>query len=185
MSRFEESKIAEHDGRLDKISRDLHDLRKEKEEPEKEMTMIRVVAVEFDQRIGGGKNALGTTPDVDEPARYIGGNELHLSQFGGFVGGAKGASCLKREKCRFGAVERDQAALTSLELTHVGTNVTEQAAVLVEERLQDAPLGSKEEQARCFEVAVIDGTEVCGQNQSRCVDPEKRHRGGAEDFAER
>ena len=49
MSRFEESKIAEHDGRLDEISRDLHDLRKEKEEPEKEMTMIRVVAVEFDQ----------------------------------------------------------------------------------------------------------------------------------------
>ena len=47
MSRFEESKIAEHDGRLDNISRDLHDLRKEKEEPEQEMTRVRVVAVEF------------------------------------------------------------------------------------------------------------------------------------------
>ena len=49
MSRFEESKIAEHDGRLDQMSSELNSLRKEKEEPEKEMTMIRVVAVEFDQ----------------------------------------------------------------------------------------------------------------------------------------
>ena len=47
MSRFEESKIAEHDGRLDQISSELNSLRKEKEEPVKEMTKVRVVAVEF------------------------------------------------------------------------------------------------------------------------------------------
>ena len=47
MSRFEESKIAEHDGRLDEMSREIHSLRKEKEEPVKEMTKVRVVAVEF------------------------------------------------------------------------------------------------------------------------------------------
>ena len=49
MSRFEESKLLEHDKRLDHLSSELNSLRKEKEEPEKEMTMIRVVAVEFDQ----------------------------------------------------------------------------------------------------------------------------------------
>ena len=47
MSRFEESKIAEHDGRLDEMTREIHALRIEKEEPEQEMTRIRVVAVEF------------------------------------------------------------------------------------------------------------------------------------------
>ena len=47
MSRFEESKILEHDGRLDQISSELNTLRKEKEEPEKEMKSVRVVAVEF------------------------------------------------------------------------------------------------------------------------------------------
>ena len=47
MSRYEESKIAEHDGRLDQMSSELNTLRKEKEEPEKEMTKVRVVAVEF------------------------------------------------------------------------------------------------------------------------------------------
>ena len=47
MSRYEESKIAEHDGRLDQISSELNTLRKEKEEPAKEMTKVRVVAVEF------------------------------------------------------------------------------------------------------------------------------------------
>ena len=47
MSRSEESKIAEHDGRLDEMTREIHALRIEKEEPEKEMTKVRVVAVEF------------------------------------------------------------------------------------------------------------------------------------------
>ena len=47
MSRFEESKIAEHDGRLEEMTREIHALRIEKEEPEKEMTKVRVVAVEF------------------------------------------------------------------------------------------------------------------------------------------
>ena len=47
MSRFEESKIAEHDGRLDEMTREIHALRIEKEEPEKQMTRVRVVAVEF------------------------------------------------------------------------------------------------------------------------------------------
>ena len=47
MSRYEESKIAEHDGRLDQISSELNTLRREKEEPEKEMTKSRFVAVEF------------------------------------------------------------------------------------------------------------------------------------------
>ena len=57
MSRFEESKIAEHDGRLDKISRDLHDLRKEKES-DYDMTKLSTVAVEFDKekyKIGEAK----------------------------------------------------------------------------------------------------------------------------------
>ena len=49
MSRFEESKILEHDGRLDQMSSELNSLRKEKEEPDKEMTKVRVVAVEFRQ----------------------------------------------------------------------------------------------------------------------------------------
>ena len=49
MSRYEESKIAEHDGRLDQMSSELNSLRKEKEEPDKEMTKVRVVAVEFRQ----------------------------------------------------------------------------------------------------------------------------------------
>ena len=47
MSRFEESKIAEHDGRLDEMTKEIHALRIEKEEPEKQMTRVRVVAVEF------------------------------------------------------------------------------------------------------------------------------------------
>ena len=47
MSRFEESKILEHDGRLDQISGELNSLRKEKEEQEKQMTKVTVVAVEF------------------------------------------------------------------------------------------------------------------------------------------
>ena len=47
MSRYEESKIAEHDGRLDQMSSELNSLRKEKEEPDKEMTKSRFVAVEF------------------------------------------------------------------------------------------------------------------------------------------
>ena len=47
MSRSEESKIAEHDGRLDEMTREIHALRMEKEEQEKEMTRVRVVAVEF------------------------------------------------------------------------------------------------------------------------------------------
>ena len=47
MGRYEESKIAEHDGRLDQMSSELNSLRKEKEEPDKEMTKSRFVAVEF------------------------------------------------------------------------------------------------------------------------------------------
>ena len=47
MSRFEESKIAEHDGRLDEMTKEIHALRIEKEEPEKQMTRVRVVTVEF------------------------------------------------------------------------------------------------------------------------------------------
>jgi len=47
MSRSEESKIAEHDGRLDEMTREIYALRIEKEEPEKEMKSVRVVAVEF------------------------------------------------------------------------------------------------------------------------------------------
>ena len=47
MSRYEESKIAEHDGRLDQMSSELNSLRKAKEEPDKEMTKSRFVAVEF------------------------------------------------------------------------------------------------------------------------------------------
>ena len=46
MSRFEESKILEHDERLDRISSDLKSLKKEKETSEK-MVKIRVIAIEF------------------------------------------------------------------------------------------------------------------------------------------
>ena len=46
MSRFEESKILEHDERLDQISSDLKSLKKEKETSEK-MVKIRVIAIEF------------------------------------------------------------------------------------------------------------------------------------------
>ena len=46
MSRFEESKLLEHDERLDRISSDLKSLKKEKETSEK-MVKIKVVAIEF------------------------------------------------------------------------------------------------------------------------------------------
>ena len=46
MSRFEESKLFEHEGRLDEISHELKSL-KEEERPERKMTMFRVVAIEF------------------------------------------------------------------------------------------------------------------------------------------
>ena len=46
MSRFEESKLLEHDERLDHISRDLKSLKEEKEASEK-MVKIRVIAIEF------------------------------------------------------------------------------------------------------------------------------------------
>jgi len=46
MSRFEESKLLEHDERLDHISRDLKSLKEEKEASEK-MVKIKVVAIEF------------------------------------------------------------------------------------------------------------------------------------------
>ena len=46
MSRFEESKILEHDERLDQMSKDLKSLKKEKETSEK-MVKIKVVAIEF------------------------------------------------------------------------------------------------------------------------------------------
>ena len=46
MSRFEESKLLEHDSRLAKISRDLEHLKEEKESPEK-MVEIKVVPIEF------------------------------------------------------------------------------------------------------------------------------------------
>ena len=46
MSRFEESKLLEHDERLDQISSDLKSLKKEKEASEK-MVKIKVVAIEF------------------------------------------------------------------------------------------------------------------------------------------
>ena len=48
MNRYYESKIAEHDGRLDKMSRELDDLRKEKES-DYDMTKLSTVAVEFDK----------------------------------------------------------------------------------------------------------------------------------------
>ena len=46
MSRVEESKILEHDERLDRISSELKSLKAEKETPEK-MVKIKVVAIEF------------------------------------------------------------------------------------------------------------------------------------------
>ena len=46
MSRFEESKLLEHDERLDQISSDLKSIKKEKETSEK-MVKIRVIAIEF------------------------------------------------------------------------------------------------------------------------------------------
>ena len=47
MSRFEESKIIEHDERIDQMSKDLKHLREEKETKEK-MVKIKVVAIELD-----------------------------------------------------------------------------------------------------------------------------------------
>ena len=46
MSRFEESKLLEHDERLDRISSDLKSLKDEKETKEK-MVKKKVVAIEF------------------------------------------------------------------------------------------------------------------------------------------
>ena len=57
MNRYHESKIAEHDGRLDKISREIDDLRKEKES-DYDMTKLSTVAIEFDKekyKIGEAK----------------------------------------------------------------------------------------------------------------------------------
>ena len=48
MNRYHESKIAEHDGRLDKMSRELDDLRKEKES-DYDMTKLSTVAIEFEK----------------------------------------------------------------------------------------------------------------------------------------
>jgi len=47
MSRFEESKIIEHDERIDQMSKDLKSLKDEKETKEK-MVKIKVVAIELD-----------------------------------------------------------------------------------------------------------------------------------------
>ena len=47
MSRFEESKIIEHDERIDQMSKDLKSLKDEKETKEK-MVEIKVVAIELD-----------------------------------------------------------------------------------------------------------------------------------------
>ena len=57
MNRYHESKIAEHDGRLDKISREIDDLRKEKES-DYDMTKLSTVAIEFEKekyKIGEAK----------------------------------------------------------------------------------------------------------------------------------
>ena len=48
MNRYHESKIAEHDGRLDKISREIDDLRKEKGS-DYDMTELSTVAIEFEK----------------------------------------------------------------------------------------------------------------------------------------
>ena len=45
MSRFEESKLLEHDGRLDMISQEIQSLIEEK--PKRTMTKFKVVAIEF------------------------------------------------------------------------------------------------------------------------------------------
>ena len=47
MSRFEESKIIEHNERIDQMSKDLKSLKDEKETKEK-MVKIKVVAIELD-----------------------------------------------------------------------------------------------------------------------------------------
>ena len=47
MSRFEESKIIEHDERIDQMSKDLKSLKDEQETKEK-MVEIKVVAIELD-----------------------------------------------------------------------------------------------------------------------------------------
>ena len=47
MSKFEESKILEHDERIDQMSKDLKHLKEEKETKEK-MVEIKVVAIELD-----------------------------------------------------------------------------------------------------------------------------------------
>ena len=57
MDRYHESKIAEHDGRLDKISREIDDLRKEKGS-DYDMTKLSAVAIEFEKekyKIGEAK----------------------------------------------------------------------------------------------------------------------------------
>ena len=57
MNKYHESKIAEHDGRLDKISREVDDLRKEKGS-DYDMTELSTVAIEFDKekyKIGEAK----------------------------------------------------------------------------------------------------------------------------------
>ena len=46
MSRFEESKILEHDERLDQMSSEIKSLKEKKETPLK-MVKIRVIAIEF------------------------------------------------------------------------------------------------------------------------------------------
>ena len=46
MSRFEESKIIEHDERLDRMSSEIKSLKEKKETPLK-MVKIRVIAIEF------------------------------------------------------------------------------------------------------------------------------------------
>ena len=57
MNKYHESKIAEHDGRLDKISREVDDLRKEKGS-DYDMTELSTVAIEFEKekyKIGEAK----------------------------------------------------------------------------------------------------------------------------------
>ena len=46
MSRFEESKLMEHEGRLDKISQELQSIMEEKPKKSK-MTKFKVIAIEF------------------------------------------------------------------------------------------------------------------------------------------
>ena len=47
MSRFEESKLFEHEGRLDEISHELQSLKEEK--PVRRMAQFKVVAIEFNE----------------------------------------------------------------------------------------------------------------------------------------